>query len=217
MCNPLPGSRCANNGKKNLDSAITRAESVVEHAEKLSNSIRISKNKDDIEFNAERYENVAKSIESAMNNINERKIYYYASTEPTQAKVRELTQSTQGFDTYEKSFLKSEPELVSTAKYLKKYQEVADTAHKKNKKSDTPVSQQELAKSLNEKSFNKLKKDFKTKIDADFQVKARYATTPEEKADIKTRHAKQLEALNWASDIAARDASKIYEKPKADD
>lgn len=217
MCNPLPGSRCANNGKKNLASAITRAESVVEHAENLSNSIRIAKNKEDIEFHAERYENVAKSIESVMNTVNERKVYYYASAEPTQAKVKELSESTKGFKSYEKGFLKSEPELVSTAKYLKKFQEVADKAHKTNKKSDSPVSQQDLAKSLNEKTFTKLKKELKTKIDADFQVKTRLANTAEEKAEIKARHAKQLEGLAWASTLAAKDASKVYEKPKDED
>ncbi|MBC9705744.1 MAG: hypothetical protein H9W81_12405 [Enterococcus sp.] len=217
MCNPLPGSRCTNNGKKNLATAIARAESVVEHAEKLSDSIRISKNKDDIEFNAERYENVAKSIESAMGNINERKIYYYASTEPTQAQVRELSESTKGFDTYEKSFLKSEQDLVSTAKYLKKYQKLADDAHKANNKSDNPVSREVLAKSLNEKTFTKLRKEFKAKIDADFQVKAKMAKTPEEKAEVKARHTRQLESLEWANKLASKDASKVYEKPKDED
>lgn len=217
MCNPLPGSRCANNGKKNLASAVTRAESIVEHAEKLSDSIRVSKNKDDIEFNVERHDNVVKSIEPAMNNINERKVYYYASTEPTQAKVKELSESTKGFGTYEKGFLKSEPELVSTAKYLKKFQEVADKAHKANKKSDTPVSQKDLAKSLNEKTFKKLNKELKAKIDADFKVKAKFAKTPEEEAELKVRHAQQVEGLNWASTLAGKDASKVYEKPKDED
>lgn len=217
MCNPLPGSRCANNGMKGLTSAITKAEGIVNHAEKLTESIRVSRRNEDIEFNAERYDNVAKSIETAMTNINERKVYFYASTTPTPQKMKEISETTQGFDTYERGFLKSESDLVTTSKYLKKYQEAADETHKKNKKSDTPVSQQDVAKALHTKTFAKLDKDLKAKVDASFKVKLQNASTPEEKAAVKENHAKHLESLKWASKMASNDALKIYAPKSKDD
>lgn len=217
MCKPLPGSRCVNGAQKSLDTAVKRATEASKRADDLSNAVRIAKKADDIEFNAERYENVSKSLVTAVDRVNIRKVYLYASSVPSAELCRKLKASTDSFGPYEKGLLKSEEDLMKTGKFLKKFQDGADAARKANDKRDDPADEKDLVKALDTKTYPKLYKDLKKRVDDNYASKLKLASSPEEKKVIKEEHAKHLTLLEDARDIAHSDARKVYEPKKAED
>lgn len=216
MCNPLPESRCASGGRKMLDSSIRKAFEASKHADTLADAVRIAKNADDIEFNAERYENVSKSIAVSLQDVNIRKAHIYAATSPTPELTRQLRSSTNEFGAYEQSFLKSEDDLMKTGKFLKKFQESATAARKANEARDEPVSQKELAQAVDTKTFPKLYSEIKKRVDANYAAKIKLAKSPEEKKSFQEEHRNHLGLLDMARDIAQSDAQKVYSPKKKD-
>lgn len=210
MCNPLPGNRCASGGRKALASAIKKSQETSARADALGDAVRISKKQDDIEFNAERYENVSKSLAASLESINTRKAYIYASSAPSAELCRELRESTANFDVYEKSFLKSEEDLMKTGKFLKKFQDGADAARKANDAREEPADYKEVVKAVDTKTFPKLYTDIKKKVDANYASKIKLAATPLEKKALEAEHTNHLVLLKNARDIAVSDARKVY-------
>jgi hypothetical protein len=215
MCNPKPGTRCVNSGEKSLASSIKKAEENSVRADQLGDAVRIAKNNDDIEFNAERYENVSKSLATSLENVNTRKIYIYASSTPNPELARKLRESTAHFGAYEKTLLKSEDDLMKTGKLLKKFQDSADAARKANDARDEPVDYKEVVKGVDTKTFPKLHADIKKKIDANYASKIKLSKSPEEKKALQTEHANHLSLLDNARSIAENDARSVYAPKQA--
>lgn len=216
MCKTSPGGRCKGNGIKALNKAVRKAEENIVHADKLADDTRISKNPDDITFNAERYENVAKALESSLEDINTKKIYLYAASPMTQETKQEIHDTTAHFGPVESKFLKSESDLMATGKLLKKFQDGADQAYAANEKNEEPAGQKDIAKSLAEKTYPKLYKDVKKRIEASYASKISAEKDPAVKKGLKEEQSRHLKSLDDARDLAMNDARKIYEPKKID-
>jgi len=210
MCNPKPGTRCVKSGEKSLASAIKKADENSNRADQLGDAVRISKKTDDIEFNAERYENVSKSLASSLEKVNTRKVYIYASSAPSAELSRKLKESTSHFGAYEKTLLKSEEDLMKTGKLLKKFQESADAARKANDAREEPVDYKEVVKAVEAKTFPKLHADIKKSIDANYAAKIKLSKSPEEKKSLQAEHLNHLSLLDNARSIAESDARAVY-------
>lgn len=216
MCNPKPGTRCVTSGEKSLATAIKKADENSVRADQLGDAVRIAKKADDIEFNAERYENVSKSLDSSVEKVNTRKVYIYASSAPSAELTKRLRESTSHFGAYEKGLLKSEEDLMKTGKLLKKFQESADAARKANDARDEPVDYKEVVKAVEAKTFPKLHTDIKKSIDANYASKIKLSKSPEEKKKWQAEHANHLALLDNARSIAESDARSVYAPKQVD-
>lgn len=216
MCNPKPGTRCINSGDKALASAIKKADENSTRADQLGDAVRIAKKVDDIEFNAERYENVSKSLAASLDKVNTRKVYIYASSAPSPELTRKLRESTVHFGAYEKTLLKSEEDLMKTGKLLKKFQESADAARKANDGREEPVDYKEVVKAVDTKTFPKLHADIKKKIDANYASKIKLSKSSEEKKSLEAEHVNHLALLANARSIAESDARSVYAPKQTD-
>lgn len=216
MCNAKPGTRCASGSEKAFASSIKKANDHSARADQLGDAVRIAKKSDDIEFNAERYENVSKSLTASLGNVNTRKVYIYASTAQSPALSRRLKESTSHFGAYEQSLLQPEDDLMKTGKMLKKFQEAADAARKANEAREEPVDYKDVVKAVDQKTYPKLHADIKKSIDANYASKIKLSKSPEEKKKWQEEHAKHLVLLDNAKDLAQSDARKVY-APKQED